>query len=1812
MKRRLKLLEGSKVGGANPPTGSEEPSDLPGNDGFTLKFSGGRGVLSLQDLSAAPAVRLDLMEMSIPRIAFPFDVSMGVRGLRDRRHHLELLQLTVKLGELSELVAARLARVDWVANPRMTFEEDCLSVLLDFGPKGSRIPFGFRLLPSVGDRHPSLMVDEMRAYGPMPMPLLVVALTVLREVTGSRLEGIEFRPPDPVKEVLRRLLPSRGWRIPDYSKVALDRFELLPDRAVLEFRSLDQVDEEVKTGGEMGMERMRRMEELRMARAGDRNLALGELDEARAAYSVMLDREPESGVAAARLAMMDVADTQRRDTARALLAESEARKPGRSDVLAVAAHGAALDEDAEAETAALEKLLESSLPLERLAAGRRLGDLFRDRDPARAITYLETALGARREDPETLFSLIEIGAESGRKEMVERLVPRWIAVHKGPASRSGAHMAVGAFFLDKLGEPGIAVKHFERASLADPADMEAAWGLARALAGSGDHRRAISRFERIEKRCIESEDREGAARAMEAIGGIWMERGEPDLAAPRFKEAIEAGAEGPGLHVRLSEALGAMGHHAEAASALENALNKVDPGDESFDWVSHALELARMYMEDMGDPDAARPWIRAASKHEDGEARALSLKADLLERQGDWKGLTRVLERTLASDPSVERVLALAQARIKAGDHRAALSTLEGVLEDHPERVDLMDAYIEASRGAEDRSRLRRALKDRYETCADPGRRGAIASEIGGLELKFFENPQAAIDWFRRAIEHDTQLLEARAGLIDCLERLGETEELEANLEVVAEGLRREDRRRESATVMARRAGLLADRGRMREAADLWREALPDLPDAERHEALRNLASLYLEADDPAAARDLFAAARKEPGAREIHTAAIGEAEASLRLGDYENALEAATAAGSGPVELRSRSARAASRALVHMGRSREAARLLERVAQNVEDAEATELLMIGAQIFRHEVKDLSRARDLFERLLEIDPSHEQGRSALVDLLEASGDRAELARGLVRFAGDDESGMADLKRAADFFSAEELHDEAANALRTALEISPDSETARMLAGALRRCGETDEMLEVLKEHSRGDEGLKEFLADQLEDLGRFEDLAYLLKSMEGSPGDRELDRLLRLASIRSTHLGEKGAAVRDLLAASRICDPGPRRREISNRAVILARELGNPDLVAAAMENNASQLEGKERASVLLELAGVHFSRQDHGAAMEALQRTLEGGDLPFDSLVRAGRENPSFTELCEAAAREAARLREWNVSEEMLSLTIESAPPENRVQLLRKRAAIRRGRLEDREGALQDLLDVRGAGGLAPPELEELLDMLQNRGDLEEAARVALELAESTGWDGPRVARAARLFQEVGDRDRARDLWRRAVDANPDPSSTIALVSLLDPTADGEEMSALLESLRGKEELLDIPEHLALLEAGVDLDLARGQELEAVEGLAAMMDLDPGRRDPWQKMVNILERRGEWEALTKRMAQRQEQAEAPDDVARTAMALGRILEEKLGDEDGAVRAFERVVEVLPEHQGANAALARIAYNRRNWAQLEEYLGALEGAEWTEEAATWRARTAEHFGRVDDALAIYRDMVARGGPSPVPVEGICRLGSDPTCDREVVELARGLVDRMGQDGVKSAVHRRLGLALMRIGDAEQARSVLEHADRLSGGDPETQELLARIHGEAGRHREQAELLCRLAFSYEGKRRGEVLLEAAKIYLDALDDIKRANHWLERAVDASPDNPEILLIQADTAWELGDKAVVAKNLERHRLVSPGVPLGASRTYHFAAALAHTKEWPAADIAELLEGVFPYIDGDERAQAEELLASLKEKG
>ncbi len=1275
-------------------------------DGFALAFSGGRGIIAMDNEALSDAAVVDRLELLISDLAFPFDVTAGVKGLRHRRHTLGRLKITVTLDGLADMVEQRLVNSSWCGAPRFSFEKDHLSVLLDYGPEGSRVPVSYRLVPVIKDDSLELLLDQPRAYGPLPANPLLVAAASMQEMIGTRPTGLYVPLPGPVKYSLLRLLPERGWRLPDYSEVRLFRLELLPDRAVFDYRHLDLMGSTVSSpfsGDDAGeIERLRKIEENRTVRDSDILLVDGQVAEARAMYAKLLDRDPSNPVIAARLAMIDITDSDLRETARALMTDMQSSHATRSDLAGVLAHGAALAGDERGEEEALSTLALRGNSLERLAAGLRRGRLLLKVEPARAAEALQGALAARREDHGALSASLDALAAAGNTDQVKALIPRWIAAHKHAAERSAAYVKVGDLLLRELDDPQGAAKHFERAALSDPLNIEAAWGLAESLARTGEAQRAISQFERLEHMCKEASDNAGAARALAEIGGIWISRDEPSLAIQRFREALEMAPDLNRERVRMAGVLAQMSRHAEAASELETALRKAGSDHSMSWWGKAALDLSLLYLEELGDPVACETWARAAIDFPEVEAEARTCLLTALENSGRLEDLARELERF----PSAASAVRLAEARRSRGDSQGAQDTIEQAVEHFPESAELLDAFVEICREKGEKKKLRDALTLRVESVVKADRRAVLETEIGQLELNHLADPQAATSWLKRALEDDPSSTEAQDSL----------------------------------------------------------DAALDLLRAEAQRFQKNGAF--------AEARDLFAAVHRDAVGPGIYTAALGEAETALELCDYEGALQAAMAVCDGHVALRTRAANVAAMSLVKLDGPDEAIRHLEQTAQDIDPKEAASLLFLAAKISSDSLGDMVRARALLERVIDCDPLHDGADKALLKQLEKAGDRQGLAERLLAHSGG-ERGVKRMRRAAETLFANGDPSEAVRILNELYSTSNEIQDARLLARALKEIGDVEALLSLVRARGKQDNGIDEQLLE-----------------------------------------------------------------------------------------------------------------------------------------------------------------------------------------------------------------------------ELEMLADILESRNEIAAAFKVTEELARYSDPDGVRRARAARLAQANTDVKQARRLWTEAIDRTPDPSWILRLIKFLDPIEDKEELAGLLERMDGFEDSLNLRDRLQLLDAQVNRHLAAGQQSEAVELLSKMIELQPENDAVWGRMTTVLERRGQWPELIEQIRKRATLLKHPTDIADMKTTLGRVLEEKLGDELAAQTAYDEALKIVPDHQSALKARACLAYQRQKWNRLDELLKRMDPETVNTEVELWRAAAAEHMGRTDEAISVYRRIVSADPSNNSAVLGLARLEPD--------------------------------------------------------------------------------------------------------------------------------------------------------------------------------------------------------------------------
>lgn len=722
------------------------PGDLnPG--GFTLSFSEDRGLLSTNDLYIDDIAVVEKLDLLIPQPSFPLDMSDGIESLRHRRHELGRFRLTILAGGLERALKERLQTSGLFTLWAIAFEEDHLSVLLTEGATDG-YAFSLRLLPTPTETGFNLLIDSPTAYGPSTRNLLDTAASAVEALFGIRPQGLHILLPNLVHSALIRVLPDRGWRLPNDTEKQLTDVRISADRIVFQYTHPDlavATDASDRKQRSEKLETLKTKEESRITEIGDNFVTAGNLEDARRFYTKLLDRDPDAAFAAARVAMLDVVHADTRETAVSLIENALSYAPKRRDLNAVLLHGAAIFKDAEKEKKALETILDHGNSCERMAAGVRLGRMLLDDAPETAVSILERVANIRRNDKTALDALMHAVVVVKDLERLSRLIPRRIAAETTPEGRAEAHAFVGGILLT-LNEVHDAAVHFEKAVLADPKNLAAAWGQAEALCLLGDTTRAIERFESLTTRLHALGDKRGASNAAARLADIWLEKNELSLAVQRLVESIESAPDRPDRRLRLAEVWMNTDRPEASAMEIETALKLLGETPNAALEASALVTLSGIYLYDLNDLEAARTTARRGIQRTPSVEGCKDILRRVLERKGHAQDAAGQFD-------TPGDVLETAHDFRDLGETRTAIQMLEKGVTQFPENMEIADAIIELCRQDGAREQLYLSLIERIETVGSPRRRAEMEVELGNLCLTDKENPSAAICWFRSALE---------------------------------------------------------------------------------------------------------------------------------------------------------------------------------------------------------------------------------------------------------------------------------------------------------------------------------------------------------------------------------------------------------------------------------------------------------------------------------------------------------------------------------------------------------------------------------------------------------------------------------------------------------------------------------------------------------------------------------------------------------------------------------------------------------------------------------------------------------------------------------------------------------------------------------------------------------------------------------------------------------------------------------------------------------------------------------------------------
>ncbi|MDX2051207.1 MAG: tetratricopeptide repeat protein [Polyangiaceae bacterium] len=385
-------------------------------------------------------------------------------------------------------------------------------------------------------------------------------------------------------------------------------------------------------------------------------------------------------------------------------------------------------------------------------------------------------------------------------------------------------------------------------------------------------------------------------------------------------------------------------------------------------------------------------------------------------------------------------------------------------------------------------------------------------------------------------------------------------------------------------------------------------------------------------------------------------------------------------------------------RVVISAGNFREGLELLVKRSELGADGESVQdLRREAARLAHRQLQDNTRAIELYEQLFEQDPDDSETAATLRELYSAGQAHQKLADLLERLAEQAESPSA----------------------RSSLRL----DLAKLQAGPLKAPSQAVELLQAILEDEPGQPEAVVFLSELLEQAGRDEELADLLRiqiefARERNETEKELRFQLRLAEICETRLSDRARAIsvyEDIVARD------SKHVSAFQALLRLSRAEGNSGQSASFLERLLELTEGEEKLKLAEELASTRLSMGDEPGAARALEVALSLNPKNAELSVKLGALYEKNAEFGKLAALYSARAEQASTADEQVALlrkaaTVESQhcqDPAAAARLLRQ-ASDRKP--EDRE-LLLELCDAYSAAGQSDQAILALEKVVESYG---------------------------------------------------------------------------------------------------------------------------------------------------------------------------------------------------------------------------------------------------------------------------------------------------------------------------------------------------------------------------------------------------------------------------------------------------------------------------------------------------------------
>lgn len=1728
-----------------------EPSTLEAPLGFALNFISGKGLLTTRDRRAGP-FELKVLELEIPRISFPFDVTGGADRFKTRRCVLRTLALALDAESLGRVLASSSLEAAGFLELRAALRDGCVELAGRFALGDHRADFTMRaaLLVRSPEELGAVFYDT-RVYGwlPVPAPLLPVFLRRALDVPfiGGERAGVWLLRP--AEHFLRELLPRVGWKIPDTSRAALVGAEIGAGRLVVAVGTEGDPTARQLVERQPPVAAALAGEGIALFDAAEQALGHGDIQSAYEKYREALDDERGGRWARERLLQIGAADPELAVETRQLAEELLAQDP--QDVQALLALAAiATRERSWGEAAnrydALGQIARARKErFDAVAAELASAAAAAPIDPAAAIAAYERAAARSRDSViahQALFELYGVRDEWGKSAKAgERL----IRLERDGARRAAIHRRLGAIYHAHVNDLRRARVHFERALRLSPDDPAALEGLAETYASRGEPARAAAYLARLAAQADEAGDVARITTLNLRLGEIW-ERWLGDVAAAsvRYLRVLDVEPRHRVARMRLAELAERGGDVARARTMYEELVALEEDRDDPAaigDVVTAYTRLARITLQSEGLTAEAIASLERAVELDPAHRGARDELSRVLRERGEWTRLGQLLEQAarFSRDPEEARRSRLDAARLelhRRGDAAAAQRHLEAVLGQTPDDPEALDLLVPLLQGAQDHVALMERMAAAADATAEPVRRGRYLLELARARAALGLEPEAR----RRALE---DALDANPYLVDAAEMLVELLADHQDHERLVKALGRLAVATTSAEV---RAEALLRQGRIlwqelrrpTEAEEALREAVRLEPgNLATWTALSRLLEIAGKTEEAWSAleRALDEAQRRGANRAPLHERMAELARTLERPEEEARQLSLAIAAGLRTERIGNRLVQV----LSQLGRIHDAASLLEEWAGDGAGRE-NELMLFKAAELRRSLGEVERASSLYHRLLL-----QRGEAAL-----------PAARALERIARE-RGNLTGIVEALEYQVEQADETQRAALLERLVEAYAQRTNFDLLERTARRLLELDQRSLTAHWH----------LAQCLLRIDNFhEALFHLERMLLDGPRNAEQAALRR----RAYELGAGLALEIEATALLRLQE---------------AFESEHPDAPAGTLERPWGELLAERGEwSALLAL---RRSQIDHVGQERAAVLRREMADILHHELGRSEEAIPYYQDVIAAApddlgARDALvavfeRLGRWgDLANHLFALSQVVSDPAQAFEYGLRSVEVYTQRVHDQAAGTQVLRTLVSAGGL-DPENDRLMRALRDldmHSELTHVLAASLE-ARPIPDDGRLRELVVLLEGPLDDAAEALRWAERFIESHPSADAPWeAAVEVLAAHPDLGEARALLErwaaAREGRERarvLVCLAEHLR----------DGGDEVEALQALERAAACDASDETVLVKLVERYTARGDWveaQRWLERLAFATPAGPSRDERLRR---LVEVASDYTDDARLAIRGLESLEAPTPEELqhlaqlyvdvgDAAGIVAKLDAVRRLPAAALVAAGRALAEVGDFERAKELLTAAAQYGAERDAWEIAERLWKEAGRAEELARWRLEYAAVASSDMARVLRLEAFAELVAAGAPPPIAELKSELESADLGDARTAWTVFRAA-RASGLSEAAETAAAALES---------------ALPEDDARRIEVLVVRARHELDR-GDYDAAVRLAQQLVDAGSPGAEVLLDEALTrAGRVDD--LVAHLSRRARLLETAA---AAAIWRRVAALHVSRGDTGEALAALLE-------------------------